>query len=61
MNISKRDKERARKFAKCNCNTFTETLDFTECVDCGFKRSKERVIKKNNKISKRDQLCNKDD
>jgi hypothetical protein len=55
MNISERDKQRALKFARCNCNTFDHTEYYTQCTNCGFKRVKDTPTKtKSKKLSKKD-------
>ena len=62
--MSTRDKLRARKFANCKCkevDNFTYHKDFKQCNVCDFKWDTSKLYKASNKLSKRDQLCNKDD
>ena len=64
MNISKRDKARALKFAKCKCkeaDSYTYYSDYKECNKCGFKWDTSVLRPKlNKKFSKRDQLEDKE-
>ena len=64
MQLSERDLERARKWWSCKCHDhddFTYFRDIYQCNKCGFKWDRPGMPEKDSKkLSKSDQLCNKD-